>query len=761
HCRYSRSGEGLHRFVDPADGRVYLYTQFEPADARRMFANFEQPDLKAKFTITAIAPPDWTVVSNGALLATEPLDDRTARFSFAQTKPISTYLTALIAGDYHQVRRTLQVPSGEVAAALYCRRSLADHLDADRIFDVTEAGFGVFEAAFAQPYPFGKYDQVFVPEYNGGAMENVGCVTLRDEYVFRSRATPASYQVRDDTILHELSHMWFGDLVTMRWWDGLWLKESFATWASNFALGQIIDDPDSAWASFTNGFKSWANRADQLPSTHPIAADMVDLEAVEQNFDGITYSKGASVLVQLVAFVGQEEFLAGCRTYFEQHAYGNTTLADLLEALRASSGRDLSSWSAQWLESSGINTLRPEISTDENGVIRSFVVLQSASAKHPTLREHRIAIGLYSRPTEVDETASTTLTRVGRIESDIVGERTEIPQLTGLPRPDLLLVNDDDLTYAKIRLDERSLATVLSRLGDLDSALARAVCWTATWDMCRDGELPATAYVDLVLSFVGTESDPVAVRTVLGQAASAAQRYTPTDQRAEVLRRWQDGVMELMDAAIPGSDHQLALAKVFPDAAEDDRGTDRLADWLDGVAVPTGVEIDPELRWSCVVNLARLGRLDDLAIEAEAERDQTVTGVEQAAAARAARPTLEAKAEAWRLATEADDVPNGTQRAITVAFWQRGQDDVLQPYAEKFLAVAGEISVGSGDWSRKGYALRENVLRYLFPAPDQLAPFIERVDAWLATNSPVDSVRRPILEGRDHAARALACQQAG
>ncbi len=520
HCRYSRTGEGLHRFVDPADKSTYLYSQFEPADARRMFANFEQPDLKAEFALNAVAPEDWTVVSNGALVSTEPLGDGHARFTFAQTKPISTYLTALVAGDYHRAERILHTPSGDLPAAVYCRESLADHLDADRILDVTERGFGVFERSFAQPYPFGKYDQVFVPEYNGGAMENVGCVTLRDEYVFRSRATPASYQVRDDTILHELSHMWFGDLVTMRWWDDLWLKESFATWASNYALSQIVEEPESAWASFTNGFKTWAYRQDQLPSTHPIAADMVDLEAVEQNFDGITYSKGASVLVQLVAYVGQEEFLAGCRQYFQRHAYGNTALGDLLAALHTASGRDLSDWSAQWLETTGVNTLQPEIAVDDQGTITSFLVRQSTPPEHPTLRQHRIAIGLYAE-------RGGRLVRVGRVETDIAGDRTEVPELVGLTQPELLLVNDDDLTYAKVRLDPRSLSTVVNRLADVDSALARAVCWTAAWDMCRDGELSAADYVELVLATVAVESDPVAVRTVLGQAASAARRLHP------------------------------------------------------------------------------------------------------------------------------------------------------------------------------------------------------------------------------------------
>jgi aminopeptidase N len=538
----------------------------------------------------------------------------------------------------------------------------------------------------------------------------------------------------------------------MRWWDDLWLKESFATWASNFALSQIADDPDLAWAAFTNGFKTWAFRQDQLPSTHPVAADIVDLEAVEQNFDGITYSKGASVLVQLVAYVGQEEFLAGCKQYFQRHAYGNTALSDLLSALHAASGRDLSDWSAQWLETTGVNTLQPELTLDDAGVITSFAVLQTAAPEHPTLRQHRIAIGLYAGD-------GGRLRRVERVELDIAGERTEVPELVGRVQPELLLVNDDDLTYAKVRLDPRSLATVVDRLSEVDSALARAVCWSAAWDMCRDGELAAADYVELVLSTVAVETDPVAVRTVLGQAASAARHYTPPVARAGVLLRWQDGIAALLDAAEPGSDLQLALAKALPSAAEDDRGGDRLAGWLTGDQVPNGVQIDPELRWSAVLNLARLGRLDEAAIDAEADRDRTVTGAEQAAAAKAARPTAEAKAEAWRLATEAVDVPNGTQRAITLAFWQRGQEEVLQPYVEEFLTAAAAISRGEGEWATKGYALRENVLRYLFPVPEQLAPFIKRLDEWLASAELVDSVRRPIVEGRDNAARSLRCQQ--
>ncbi len=762
-CRYSRTGEGLHRFLDPADGRSYLYTQFEPVEARRVFACFDQPDLKARFTFTVRAPSGWTVISNGPEVARQEVGDGAALWEFGETKPISTYLTALVAGDYFRVEQPFQTQSGEIPAAILCRESLARFLDAERIFRTTQDGFTVFEREFGFPYPFGKYDQVFVPEYNGGAMENVGCVTLRDEHVFRSRATPAAYQNRDDTILHELSHMWFGDLVTMRWWDDLWLKESFATWASNFAASELAEDPATAWASFTNGFKSWAYRQDQLPSTHPIAADMVDLEAVEQNFDGITYAKGASVLVQLVAFVGRDAFLAGVQGYFTEHAYGNTDLADLLRALESASGRDLSGWSAQWLETTGVNTLRADFDLDGKGKFSRFAVLQSAVPEHPTLRDHRIAIGLYGaddRGSE-DQGKGPALRRIDRLELDIAGGRTEVPGLVGQPQPDLLLLNDDDLSYAKVRLDRRSLATVVDGLPRLESPLARAVCWASVWDMCRDAELPATDYLELALGGIATETDHTAVASVLAQAASGIRHYSPPERRDGLYRRWQAGLEKLLADAAPGSDHQLAIAKAYPPAAHDAEAVARLQGWLLGDGVPDGLSIDPELRWSVVRHLARLGRMDAAGIDAEQDRDQTITGAEQAAAARAARPTVEAKAEAWRLAAESDDVPNGTQRVVCLAFWQPGQDEVLAPYVERYLGTAAAISQNEGGWATRGTSLRANVLRFLFPTPRELAPFVARLDAWRTETPLIESVRRAIEEGRDNTLRALRCQAAG
>jgi aminopeptidase N len=750
-CRYSRSGEGLHRFVDPLDSRTYLYTQFESSDARRVYGCFEQPDLKARFTISVVAPEPWQVVSNGHALEREPAGEGVVRHRFTETEPISTYLTAVVAGDYVSVSSSYEALAGELPMAIYCRASLFEHLDADEIFRVTTDGFDVFETQFEFPYPFGKYDQVFVPEYNAGAMENVGCVTFRDEYIFRSRVTAATRSRRQDTILHELSHMWFGDLVTMRWWDDLWLKESFATWASNFAVSELAEDQRAVWARFLHGFKTNAYRGDQLPSTHPVAADIPDLEAVESNFDQITYAKGGSVLVQLVGYVGRETFLQGLRTYFAEHAFGNTSLDDLLRALEEASGRDLGAWSAQWLEQPGVNLLALELVT-EGDRITSAAVRQTAHPSWPTLRDHRIAIGLYHREGD-------TLTRTDRLELEVSGERTEVPALVGRALPDLLLTNDDDLTYAKVRLDPHSTRTALAALPGLADPLSRAVGWQALWDATRDAELPAEAYLDLVLRGLARESDLTVVNNLLGQAALTAGSYTPLATRAATATRWQQGLQTLLHEAAAGSDHQLALARAYVGAARDPEHAEAVEGWLHGREVPAGLEVDQDLRWAVVNRMAGLGRLDEAAIAAEERADGSVTGQERAAGARAARPTAAAKAEAWRLAVDEDAIPNAQQSAICLNFWQRRQDEVLEPYVERYLQLAEDISASRGVWATKGVALRKSALRNLFPWPSEQQPFLERLDGWLAATEVAPSVHRIILERRDETVRALACQR--
>ncbi|GAA1392657.1 aminopeptidase N [Luteococcus peritonei] len=758
-CRYSHTGEGLHRFVDPADGRTYLYTQFETADARRMYANVEQPDQKATFQLTVVAPAHWTVVSNQLAVEPEEGANGCGIWEFEPTLRMSSYITALVAGEYHRVEHTIASKAGDIPASVMCRQSMVEHLDDERIMRTTQRGFEVFEEAFGHPYPFGSYDQVFVPEFNAGAMENAGCVTFRDEYLFRSRVSADRYEARDNTILHELAHMWFGDLVTMTWWDDLWLNESFAEWASHFAMHRInaADGGSDPWVGFCNARKTWAYRQDQLPTTHPIAADMVDLEAVEQNFDGITYAKGASTLKQLVAQVGEENFLQGVRAYFAEHAFGNTELADLLGALEQASGRDLSNFAGEWLETTGVNTLRADFDLDEQGRFTRFDVVQSAAPEHPTLRSHRLAIGIFTLQGEGEQ---RVLSRTDEIEVDISGERTAVPALVGSHRGDLVLLNDRDLTYAKVRLDEASLATLVDHIHQLDDPLARAVCWSAAWDMCRDAEMRSDDYLALVLRGIATETDPNALSALRMQAQTAAVAYTPAERRSETRARLVAGLAGLLKQAEPGTDHQLAFASQLITAVDSEAGAALLKAWLVGEEVPEGLEVDADLRWRIVCTLARMGQIDAAGIDAEAQRDQTIAGAQWAAGARSALRDEQTKAEAWRLATEDESVPNGTHGAICSWFWSYNQAEMLRGYEERYLDVVRRISAAEGLWATRGHSASQNVLVLLFPTPLADEAFLGKVDELLAEPGLSDQVRRVLLEQQDNARRTLRCQAA-
>jgi aminopeptidase N len=552
-CAYSRTGEGLHHFRDPEDGETYLYTQYEPADARRVFANFEQPDLKAPFALHVTAPASWTVLGNGAETGRDELPGGSAAtWHFAPTRPISTYITAVLAGPYHHVadHYSRRLPDGttlEIPLGALCRRGLARHFDPAEIFALTKQGLDFFHDHFGFPYPFGKYDQAFVPEYNLGAMENPGLVTFREEYVFRGRTTRAAYQGRANTLLHEMAHMWFGDLVTMEWWDDLWLKESFADFMGAFSLVEATRF-DEGWITFANRRKAWAYRADQLPSTHPVTADIRDLEDAKLNFDGITYAKGASVLKQLVAYVGRDAFLEGARRYFRRHAYGNTRLSDLLAVLEETSGRDLAEWSRAWLETAGVNALTPEVTYDAAGRITELAVAQEAPAAHPVLRPHRVAVGLYRR-----EAAGAPLTRYARAEVDVTGARTVVPELAGAERPELVLVNDDDWTYCKTRFDAGSLATLRAGLGEVADPLARALCWSALWNLTRDALLPASDYLAVVRDFAGAETEIGVLQQVHECARGALVHYTAPGRRAAAERELAAVALTELRRAEPGA----------------------------------------------------------------------------------------------------------------------------------------------------------------------------------------------------------------
>jgi aminopeptidase N len=582
-----------------------------------------------------------------------------------------------------------------------------------------------------------------------GAMENAGAVTLRDEYLPRSRQDGSFYEFRASVILHEMAHMWFGDLVTMKWWDDLWLNESFAEWACYHAAVQNTDFTES-WTGFTNARKNWALRQDQLPSTHPIAADNYDLQAVEVNFDGITYAKGASVLKQLVAWVGLDAFLKGLRQYFKDHAYGNSEFTDLLTALEQASGRELDSWAKEWLQTSGVNTLAPEFELDAEGTYTSFGVRQSSAPGYPTLRRHRIGIGLYD--SVPDQEGDAHLVRRHHVEVDIEGELTSLEELVGQRQPDLLLLNDGDLTYAKIRLDERSLATVVGGLRRLDDSLARALCWGAAWDMTRDAEMSATDFVDLVLANIGSETDAFGASRIPVYAAQAVHAFSSPENRPVLLDRWESGMRELLMSAEPGSDHQLTFARSYASAAHTDQALDELQGLLDGSLVVDGLAIDTDLRWALVVHLARAGRFGADEIAEELARDNTISGQENAAAALASRPSAEAKAEAWDQATVQENVPNETHRSICLAFMRYGQEELLQPYVEKYLEAADDL------WDRLGTQKASTALEYIFPKPLASQALLDRLDAWLKSSPANPGAKRYVREGRDDVARALRAQ---
>ncbi|GAA0387806.1 aminopeptidase N [Microbispora corallina] len=747
---YMRTGEGLHRFVDPVDQQVYLHSQFETADAHRMYACFDQPDLKATFELTVLAPASWEVVSNAAPDSVEHLDEHhgrhgtlqeARRWHFPPTPVMSTYITALIAGPYAVVRDEHDgIPLG-----IYVRRSLAEHLDPDNIFEVTKQGFDFFHRVFGLRYPFAKYDQLFVPEFNAGAMENAGAVTFLEDYVFRSRVTDAMVERRAETILHEMAHMWFGDLVTMRWWDDLWLNESFATYMSVLCQAEATRWGQGAWTTFANVEKAWAYRQDQLPSTHPIAADIPDMQAVEVNFDGITYAKGASVLKQLVAYVGLDNFLAGVRDYFNEHAWGNTTLQDLLSALERTSGRDLSAWSKEWLETSGVNTLRPSFTTDGEGRFLSFEVLQEATAEHPTLRSHRIAIGLYSLRDGV-------LARTRRVELDIVGARTAVPELVGEVQPDLVLLNDDDLTYAKIRLDGRSLETLVNGgISAFQESLPRALSWSAAWDMTRDAEMATRDYVRLVTSGIDSVRDITVLQTVLRQARLAVQQYADPAWRETGLAELSAALRGLVAGAQPGSDHQLAYVNAFTAVATSPEDLAFVKAILDGESVPEGLAVDTDLRWTLTHALVSGGVLGAADIDAELARDRTATGERSAAMSRAAIPTPENKAETWA-AIVGGKLSGALLRSTILGFMDPHHVDLLEPYGDRYFDEAGRIW---GEWTSDS---AQNFAIGCYPAllirPETVARTQDRISA----DQPPHALRRLLLEGADGVSRALRAQ---
>ena len=703
HDAYNRTGEGLHKFTDPVDGKDYLYTQFEPAMAMKVFAGFDQPDLKATYTVSVKAPERYTVILNEAVERTDN-GDGTSTWTTTIDYPLSTYLIAICAGEFERISDTYDAGDGRVIElGLYARASLIPHMDAERLFRQTKDGFDFYHANFGRTYPFGdKYDQVFCPEYNMGAMEHVGCVTYRDEYIFTSEPTPYRLERRNDTILHEMAHMWFGDLVTMQWWDDLWLNESFATWSAATAQTAIGEYAD-AWTTFASVEKAWAYQQDQLPSTHPIAADAPDIETAEQNFDGITYAKGASVLKQLQAYVGYEEFFAGVRRHFDNHAYSNATFDDLLGALEEASGRDLSGWAEKWLRTTGPSTLRPEIG-------EGFAVLQEDP------RPHRVRVGLYKL---IDGSVS----RVKQIETDIDGERTEIPELAGVEH-DLAIVNDDDLTYAKMRLTPEHQKFALEHIGEIEDSLARTLIWSSLRESVRDGELAAREFVKLVAAHAAAETHPSVQERLLAQATQAVRQY--------VDPAWEGEGMDLLNAAFRGAEP----AAIF------DRALARLTPTEETVAYFKALlerSDNQEVRWLAITNLIAAGALPLEA--AEKEQDNTSEGAISRLRARA----VVDKRWAWNKLVE-DDLTNLEARYLMdgLTFTYDGLEGLTDEYFHAAPAL----------WERLTNEMAQRTLEGMYPRWDVTAGAVEKANALLNGDAPA-GLKRVIAEGQDRIARAV------
>ncbi len=715
--RYSRSGEGLHRFVDPVDGEVYLYTQYEPADARRVFANFEQPDIKAPFIFEVSAPEGWEVLSNRIGTRSH------GRVTFEPTLPISTYITAIAAGPYHRAQSSWTRDDLTVELGALCRASLATHFDPEDIFEITRQGLDFFHDKFDFPYPFGKYDQIFVPEYNLGAMENPGLVTFTESYVFRSAATETQYEARANTILHEMAHMWFGDLVTMQWWDDLWLKESFAEFMGAFASASVTRFTD-AWVSFANRRKAWAYLQDQLPTTHPIVADITDLEAAKLNFDGITYAKGASVLKQLAAYVGDEAFFEASRRYFAQFAYGNTTLADLLTHASAASGRNLDDWAAAWLQTTGVSTL----------------TFTGTAVEQTDPRPHRLAIGLYN------EDADGNVVRTGRREIDLVGASTPLE----LPTAALILLNDEDLTYAKIRFDDRSLQTIRTSLGRVVDPLARGLIWSALWNITRDAELDPREYIDIAARFAAGESNVGILSAVVAGVQYAIDHYL--DHPTAARQFWLETCWENLESADPGSDAQIVWLRAVAEAAHmSGARSEQLERLLDGTLPIEGIDLDPVQRWTLLKALSTLGRASRELLDAELATDRTSSGQNFYLAAVAAQPNSDTKAVAWSDLMDSGDLSNDGVDATVAGFRAGGRRDLLEQYDARYFDAIADL------WTTRSIEIARRLVIGLFPQQSST----DAADTWLAAHEWAPAgLRRLVVEQRDHLARALRVREA-
>ena len=740
---YQRAGLGLHLAVDQADGERYLYSDFEPAEAHRVFPCFDQPDIKAPITLRMRVPQDWTVISAEPGVAGKAADAEGARWwDFPPTPPLSPYVLGIAAGRLHAVRKQHH----GIDLALYSPLSLGQDLEkaAPEVFEITGQGLDFYRELYRMPYPFSKYDQVFCLEKVNGAMESPGCVTITDRMIYRGRPSARESSLRAEVILHEMAHMWFGDLVTLRWWDDLWLNESFATFMAAVAQDRATGFTD-AWTYWATAFKQVAVEEDQHTTSHPVVTAVPDVEAVHLNFDRITYQKGAAVLRQLAAWVGEEAFFDAIHAHLERHRFGNAEFKDLLEALEETSGRDVFAWSRSWLETVGINTLRIEIGGGAERVgetITSATVNQTASSAQPTLRSHRIGVGLY-------DWLEGRLGRRRGFEVDVAGPTTPVPELLGEGRPPLLLPNDGALSYAKVRLDPVSLATVEDHLGSVQDPLARAVVWDCMWDMVRDAELPASRYVRMVARHLTSETDGSLVPTVLGGARSALSRYAASGVGDRLEAELADACSLALSHSEAGSPEQLTWLRAFIAAAVTDTQLRHCQEMLDGRRVLDGVALDLELRWRLVTALAARGRMDQDAVQRMRRADPTSTGVVRGLAAQGAMPSATAKEEVFSYLFTDDSATVEAAIWIGRAFSGIRRDDLLLPFIPRFFTALDASRAHRGpDFARD---LAYWFLPALPPSPELVAALHGQLGR---SDLPAD-LRRIFQDGLEEAERAV------
>ncbi len=720
---YRNDGEGLHRAVDPADGKHYTYAMSFLDAAPSIFACFDQPDLKAPYTFHVRTPEDWVVVGNGRAEQVEP-----GGWELAETQPLSTYFVTLVAGPYHVVRSE----HDGIRLGLECRASLAPHLDrdAEEILTVTNQCFDEFHRLFGVRYAFGDYHQAFVPEFNAGAMENPGCVTFRDPMVFTSKVTRAERTNRAVTIAHEMAHQWFGDLVTPRWWDDLWLNESFADYMGNRVAHDATEFTD-ALVDQAFGRKRWGLDADQRPSTHPVAGNgATDALAALQDFDGISYSKGSAVLKQLNSNLGDDVFFAGVREHFARHRFGNATMHDLFAAWEDAGAGDLSSWAKGWLRTAGVDLLHVDRGSEPPTVHRT------APEAHPADRTHALSVAVYDG-------------QGGWAREDIVVGTTAAP-LSPAASTAPVVLDPRDQTWARLGLDEVTLEALPKLLPDMADPLMRASVWSAIRDGVANASVDPEAALAVLEAGLPHETQDLAVTalTTFG-LGTLVDRVHPDPESA--LRRFHAAASARVATSEPGSGVQLAAFRAAVASATDPSA---LRGWLDGAGLPAEVETDRDLRWRILIRLASLGAIERAELDDWLARDRSTEAAVDHVQALSAIPDAEAKAFAWAHFTGEREASNYEIEAAGRGMWRSGQEELTSGYVERYFAeLPGTVEVRSG-W------ILADAARDFFPRLSVSQTTVERGHALAGQESLDLSLRRALVDSTDELERALRTREA-